>query len=135
MNSSNKQQACLFRAKYIKRNAPICHYSKPSLWPALKSMAQTVWINCLWQIGTGANNNFWKDKWLSSCIIELLQIPDDLHDSLKAQVANFIQNRSGVSQHIQLQNQLLFMQTLKRFTFLYLSVKISLFGKVLIWVT
>lgn len=55
---------------------------------------QTIQQNCVWQIGNGKSINFWRDKWLSNSIADLIHIPEHRVASLEAKVADFIRGKS-----------------------------------------
>lgn len=55
-----------------------------------KGYIHTVIDHSFWLLGDGANINFWTDKWLSQPIVNLLDIPQQYHNSLKAVVKDFI---------------------------------------------
>lgn len=77
------------------RNDSLLTYSiRSSIWPGLRPNYDTVMCNSSWQIGSGININFWTATWLSKPLVELLQIPERLHNSLKATVHDFIRNGS-----------------------------------------
>lgn len=69
------------------------HYAKSSIWPGLKKMHPLLAQGCRWLVGKGDKIHFWKDKWLSSPITQILNIQDkDL--PLSTKVADLIHNNS-----------------------------------------
>lgn len=69
------------------------HYAKSSIWPGLKKMHPLLAQGCRWLVGKGDKIHFWKDKWLSSPITQILNIQDkDL--PLSTKVADLINNNS-----------------------------------------
>lgn len=92
--SSSNQWACLLRAKFKWRNMPSVHYARSSIWPALKYFMQSVLNNTSWQLCNVNSINFWKDRWLSEPVVDLIRIPQSLHCSLNAKVRDFISNHS-----------------------------------------
>lgn len=56
------------------------------IWCGFKPFLGTIHDNSIWQIGDGTHIWFWSDKWFSSHIVELLNIPNHLHSSLRARV-------------------------------------------------
>lgn len=94
MMSSNREWATLIKARFLRNNAPITHYVRSSIWPALKPHIQTVISNSTWQIGDGKHINFWTDTWLARPIVEILQLPVQLHKSLHAIVVDFIHDNA-----------------------------------------
>jgi len=49
-------------------------------------------LNSSWLLGNGNDINFWTDSWCGSPLASTLNIPNDLHSSLKALVSQFIIN-------------------------------------------
>lgn len=88
--SSSNQWACHIRARFIKHKVPILHYVKSSIWLGLKPYVQTVLDFSVWCIGDGVSINFWLDKWLPNRIVDMLEIPADMHRFLTANVKDFI---------------------------------------------
>lgn len=73
---------------------PVITYVKSSIWPDIKLFLQIVYSNSIWIIGDDKSINFWPDKWLSQPLVDLMQIPSNLHQNLKSSVADFIHDRS-----------------------------------------
>lgn len=66
------------------------NYVKSSLWLGLKLNMNSVLDNTCWQIGDGSSINFWKDNWLSKPVVDFLNIPLSIQDSLQSKVSDFI---------------------------------------------
>lgn len=90
--SSNSQCAGFLQARFLRNKSPIHYHIRSSLWFGLKNFIHSVLDNMSWLIGDGISINFWFDSWISRPITEVLGIPAEMHDSLKASVADFIVN-------------------------------------------
>lgn len=93
-SASNKQWASHIRARFIKHNLPILYYVKPSILLSLRSYMQVVKDHTSWIIGDGSKISFWHDKWMSNIVVDLLDIPAFLHQSLLSPVSDFIKDKS-----------------------------------------
>lgn len=51
-------------------------------------------LHSIWLLGDGKSIYFWTDKWLESSVLDILNIPTNIHDSLKATVGDFIRNNA-----------------------------------------
>lgn len=90
--SSSDQCACFLRARFLKKLKPIIHHISSSIWPALRKWILIVMENISWQIGVGTCVNFWTDRWVEDSIVNLLNIPQNVHSLLTASVSDFIVN-------------------------------------------
>lgn len=88
--SSSNQWACLIRARFLKQNLSILHYVKSSIRLGLRPFMKTVQDSTVWCLGDGARINLYKDKWLPESIINKLEVPANLHKSLRGTVKDFI---------------------------------------------
>lgn len=78
----------------MKHGKPLSNYVKSFLWLGLKKDIQLVIANSYWQIGDGSIINFWRDKWLTQPIVDLLQIHEPVHNSLHSVIADFLHGNS-----------------------------------------
>lgn len=90
--SSDNQWVLLFKARVILNNKFSKLHISSSILQGLKPHIETVLSNCKWLIGDRAKTNFWVDCWLSRPVVELLQIPCNIHLLLHAKVKDFIRN-------------------------------------------
>ncbi|XP_019447270.1 PREDICTED: uncharacterized protein LOC109350495 [Lupinus angustifolius] len=89
MISFNHEWAIFFRDRYFKS----------SIWSAIKANWHTLHLNSVWIIGNGQKTNFWLDNWLGEPLVDTLNIPLNLHNHLKASVADFISNEAWIIPH------------------------------------
>ncbi|KAF1892575.1 hypothetical protein Lal_00011042, partial [Lupinus albus] len=71
----------------------ICYptrYFKSSIWSGIRDNWSLVNMNSTWLASDGLQNNFWKDNWLGDPLIDILDIPQETHDSMRAKVVDFI---------------------------------------------
>lgn len=90
--STNEQWVVMLRSRILKDHMPISHHISSSVWSGLKPFISSVSIHSRWILGNGCSINFWKDRWLSSPIVDFLQIPVHLHKHLNALVKDFIKD-------------------------------------------
>ncbi|XP_019435927.1 PREDICTED: uncharacterized protein LOC109342391 [Lupinus angustifolius] len=92
MLSSNQEWAGFFKKRFGKPKK----YYKSSIWPGIKANLQLAISNSMWLIGDGREINFWNDNWLGRTLVDLLNIPPELHSSLLASVADFTANSNWI---------------------------------------
>lgn len=92
--SSQGHWSLLLRSRFLRYNKPIGHYAKSSIWPGVRQFINTAVLGSCWQIGNGNKVNLWRDYWLPYSISEELNIPDHVLKYLKADVKDFIHNKS-----------------------------------------
>lgn len=76
----------------LRKHGVVSHHIFSSTWPSIKSQISVVKENCGWQLGSGADINFWTDLWLSEPLVNMSNIPDHLLNQLNARVEDFIIN-------------------------------------------
>lgn len=74
----------------FRDNIPLTYHVHSSIWNGLKSSHDTIMGNYSWQLGTGSCINFWTTPWLSKPLVEIMQIPSQIHSSLQATVQDII---------------------------------------------
>ncbi|KAF1886785.1 hypothetical protein Lal_00046022 [Lupinus albus] len=85
--ASNHEWAIFCRQRFGK--SPLKRYFKSSIWSGIKPNWSKTTQNSLFLVGNGHDTNFWTDNWLGDPLVEILQIPEFLHNSLQAKVADF----------------------------------------------
>lgn len=88
--ASNKECATFLRSKFFHHNKPVHNYVRSSLWLGIKIHMHSVFSNTVWHIGDGSSINFWRDKWLSQPLVDLVHFPQRLQHNLNAKVSDFI---------------------------------------------
>ncbi|XP_019433785.1 PREDICTED: uncharacterized protein LOC109340530 [Lupinus angustifolius] len=89
MCSSNQEWSILYRHRFGSCNSPTQRYFKSSIGPGIKSNWHTAMSNSIWLVGEGKSINFWLDNWLGTILVDSINIPDEVHPSLLAKVADF----------------------------------------------
>lgn len=92
--SSSKQWAALLKARFVRKNKPVVYYARSSIWPSVRCKLNYVFEASVWCFGNGKNTNCWLDCWLSKPLVEVLDLPGNIHALLKATVSDFISNSS-----------------------------------------
>ncbi|GAU50883.1 hypothetical protein TSUD_411120 [Trifolium subterraneum] len=93
MMCSDNQWVILLRSRVIRGNEFIKHHIYSSIWSGLKSQEQIILQNTIWLLGDGKSINFWLHNWSGNSIVNLLQIPQNLHHHLFSKVSDFIFNK------------------------------------------
>lgn len=88
--SSRSQWASFLKARFFGKHDPRSSFLGSSIWPAVHGFIGTVLDNSVWQLGDGRSIKFWTDNWLSNPIVDMLQIPSQLHKELSSQVCDFM---------------------------------------------
>lgn len=92
MITADKDRASFLRGRFLQHGKPSTRYIKSSVWPGIKSLVTTALSNSIWLIGDGKDVNFWLHNRLSKPIVDMLNIPDFMHNSLATSVADFIKD-------------------------------------------
>lgn len=92
MVSSRSQWACFLKARYLKDSLPVKHYLTSSIWPGLKTCYHMVTDNVAWQLGDGSSINFWRDPWLPEPVLNILQVPSNMHGFFQSKICDFIKD-------------------------------------------
>ncbi|OVA03853.1 hypothetical protein BVC80_1323g13 [Macleaya cordata] len=66
------------RARFWSKGSIITYYKHSSLWSGLRSMIPSVELHARWLLGDGTTINFWRDRWLTSPIVDMIDIPEDV---------------------------------------------------------
>lgn len=53
-----------------------------------------VLLHTSWQVGNVLDINVWTDSWLDKPVVDILNIPSELHSNLKSKVSDFITDGS-----------------------------------------
>ncbi|XP_019422999.1 PREDICTED: uncharacterized protein LOC109332473 [Lupinus angustifolius] len=93
MLNSNQQWAAFFRERFGTYWS-INRYFKSSIWPGIKSNLSIAMNQSVRLIGNGKDTSFWRDNWIGSPIVDLLNIPDHIHPKLISSVADFSANNA-----------------------------------------
>jgi len=83
LKNSMEDWAILLRSKVCRGNNIISHHIFSSIWSSVKSEFNIINDNCSWIIGNGENINFWLDSWLEKPIASILNLPKNVHSTLK----------------------------------------------------
>jgi len=83
LKNSTEDWAILLRSKVCRGNNIISHHIFSSIWSSVKSEFNIINDNCSWIIGNGENINFWLDSWLEKPIASILNLPKNVHSTLK----------------------------------------------------
>ena len=94
MMQSNLPWAQFLRNRVLKNLTPIRYHISSSIWNGIKHKFNEVLHNSSWLLGNGEDINFWTDAWCGQPLVDVLNIPSDLHPFLKATVNMFINNAS-----------------------------------------
>ncbi|XP_019425141.1 PREDICTED: uncharacterized protein LOC109334024 [Lupinus angustifolius] len=94
MRTSSQEWALLFRDRFGYQHSPATRHFRSSIWSRIKENWHACNSNSIWLIGAGHQINFWKDNWLGEPLVELMNIPQELHSSLLSSVACFRQGNS-----------------------------------------
>lgn len=89
---SNKDWVSFLRGRYLQHNKPSLKYVRSSIWPGIKNLVQIAFSNSIWMIGDGKDINFWLHNWSHKPLVDALNIPVSLHNSLSASIADFIKD-------------------------------------------
>lgn len=73
---------------------PISYHIRSSIWHGIKRFYHIVAANSVWLIGNGSSINFWKDKWLSKPVVDLIGVPKSMQHNLSSAVSDFICSKS-----------------------------------------
>lgn len=92
--TSNSHWSKLLRSRVVRGQGLISYHIGSSIWLGIKSYFLVVKQNLAWQIGNGANINFWTDQWLNAPLVDILNIPPHLHDQLITKIKDLIGNGS-----------------------------------------
>lgn len=75
-----------------KKKKPISYHIFSSVWSGFKHKYTEVLDNSSWNLGDGANINFWTDSWCGKPLVEEFSIDPGLHDNLSSTVNLFIED-------------------------------------------
>ncbi|XP_019432710.1 PREDICTED: uncharacterized protein LOC109339681, partial [Lupinus angustifolius] len=90
MISSDKECTIFYRERFGASSNPSQRYYKSSIWPNIKNSWHLAIIHSRWLVGDGHKISFWKDNWHRCPLVDSMNIPDELHNSLIAFVVDFI---------------------------------------------
>ncbi|XP_019425135.1 PREDICTED: uncharacterized protein LOC109334017 [Lupinus angustifolius] len=83
LRHSKRDWAVLCRSRFRIHSNTIPSYLKSSIWPGIRMNWHAVNENAVWIIGKGDTINFWKDNWLGTPLVDLLNIPQHWQGQLK----------------------------------------------------
>lgn len=90
--NSHTQWASLLRSRVVRKRGVVSHHIFSSIWPGIKSQISVVEENCGWQLGNGADINFWTDLWLFEPLVSMINSSVNFPNQLSAKVKDFITN-------------------------------------------
>lgn len=90
--TSNSQWSSLIRARAFKGNKMVLYHISSSIWFGVRNSIPSIEGNTMWQIGNGRKISFWHNRWLSSPVVDLIDIPTDVQHLLESKVSDFILN-------------------------------------------
>lgn len=90
--NSNHHRAIFLRSRVIKGKRPITYHVFSSIWSSVKHKFHDITCNSLWNLGNGQDISFWVDNWCREPLINMLQIPENIHSALSSTVNMFIAN-------------------------------------------
>ncbi|XP_019434441.1 PREDICTED: uncharacterized protein LOC109341090 [Lupinus angustifolius] len=90
MTSSDQEWAIFYRQRFGASSNPSNRYYRSSIWSGIKNSWHEAIINFRWLVGDGHNISFWKDNWLGCPLVDSMNIPTEMHNSLLASVVDFI---------------------------------------------
>jgi hypothetical protein len=90
--TSDEHWAVMCRARYLRDHLPVSYNLSSSIWHGLKMYVNTVHQYSTWTIGDGTKVLFWTDSWLPRAIVDYLNIPSSVSESLNTTVSVYILN-------------------------------------------
>jgi hypothetical protein len=90
--NSHHHWAIFLRSRVLKKQKPICYHVFSSMWSSIKHKFPDIKCNSFWNLGNGQDINFWLDNWCGEPLVEMLQIPPHIHNSLTSSMDMFITN-------------------------------------------
>ncbi|MCH83425.1 ribonuclease H protein [Trifolium medium] len=93
---SNDQWAIMCRARFLKHGFLIRTAICSSIWHGIKPYYEEVIRSSVWIFGTGDKILYWRDNWLGTPLVEILNIPIAVHKLLNTKVVEMINNFSWI---------------------------------------
>jgi len=87
---SQDQWASFLRRRVKRGKHSLQYHIYSSIWSGIKEYMQVISENSTWLLGNGNSINFWLDNWCGDTLVNLLNIPPNLHHHLKVYVSDFI---------------------------------------------
>lgn len=88
--NSEEQWAIFLRDRVMRGNRCIRHHIFSYLWSSFKHKTGDLNNNTLWMLGNDNEINFWTDRWCDAPLVEMLQLPDNIHNNLTSKFKHFI---------------------------------------------
>lgn len=82
--------ALLCRSRFLSAGKPKAYHFSSSVWIGMKQWVQFIYQYSTWNIGNGDNIHFWLDRWLERSIVDIWQVPENMHNSLTMLVSDYI---------------------------------------------
>ncbi|GAU50263.1 hypothetical protein TSUD_409090 [Trifolium subterraneum] len=79
-------------ARFFSYNKPRASYIASSIWPGIKKAFLVINQYSIWKVGDGKQISFWKDKWLSACIGDVISETIDVGNLQTVMVEDIIVN-------------------------------------------
>lgn len=92
--TSNSQWSSLLKSRVFRGKFLVSYHVSSSIWTGIKQYVHMVKKNMVWQIGNGEYIQFWTDQWMNAPLVDLLNIPQNLHNKLTSKVKDLICNSS-----------------------------------------
>jgi hypothetical protein len=80
--NSNHHWAIFLKSVVLKGKKPIAYHVFSSIWSSIKDMFSEIHCNSFWNLGNCQEINFWIDNWCGESLVEVLQIPTNIRNSL-----------------------------------------------------
>ena len=90
MMHSDNLWATFLRSRVKRGNKFIGYHIFSSLWSGIKSQAHTINEISMWLLGDGESINFWNYNWCGTPLVDLFNIPSQLHINLHSTVSQYI---------------------------------------------
>ncbi|KAL6218685.1 hypothetical protein ACLB2K_011895 [Fragaria x ananassa] len=82
-----------FRRRFLNKfGQPCTYYKRSSIWPGFRPLFQDILDGSQWIIGSDTTLDLWHHNWLGSSVIERLNIPVSVANTLQLKLLNFINN-------------------------------------------
>nr|XP_004309966.2 PREDICTED: uncharacterized protein LOC101295881 [Fragaria vesca subsp. vesca] len=91
--TSSSMASTFFRRRFLNKfGQPCTYYKRSSIWPGFRPLFQDILDGSQWIIGSDTTLDFWHHNWLGSSVIERLNIPVSVANTLQLKLSNFINN-------------------------------------------
>jgi hypothetical protein len=90
----------ILRNRFFTNNKPRASYIVSSIWPGVKKAFLVINQFSIWKVGDSKQISFWKDKWLSTCISDVISDTIDVGNLQNVMVEDIIVNGEWRIPHI-----------------------------------